>query len=85
MQAVSVDKVELITTPPANLDAEGNAGFINIVLLQTEGNGVNGSFFANVEKKEGSTVPLGGYQYQKKQVQPFCQPFLYLPKGHGLY
>jgi hypothetical protein len=60
MQAVSVDKIELITTPPANMDAEGNAGFINIVLLQNEGDGVNGSFFVNAEKRRRFNSALGG-------------------------
>src|SRR5690606_15257641 len=51
MQAVSIDKIELITTPPANMDAGGNAGFINIVMLKDEGEGVTGSFFFNAEQK----------------------------------
>ena len=32
MSASNIEKIELITTPPSNLDAEGNAGYINIVL-----------------------------------------------------
>ena len=32
MSADNISSIELITTPPANFDAEGNAGFINIIL-----------------------------------------------------
>lgn len=43
MSADEIEKIELITTPPANFDAEGNAGFINIVLKQNSNYGFNGS------------------------------------------
>ena len=44
MSAGNIEKIELITTPPANLDAEGKAGYINIVLKQNDNIGTNGSF-----------------------------------------
>jgi len=44
MSAGNIEKLELITTPPANLDAEGNAGYINIVLKVSDQYGTNGSF-----------------------------------------
>lgn len=44
MPAENISSIELITTPPANFDAEGNAGFINIVLKQRTDIGFNGSF-----------------------------------------
>ncbi len=44
MPADKIEKIELITTPPASLDAEGNAGYINIVLKQTTQYGTNGSY-----------------------------------------
>ena len=44
MNADNIVSIELITTPPANLDAEGNAGYINIVLKQRTDVGLNGSF-----------------------------------------
>jgi hypothetical protein len=46
MSAGNIDRIELITTPPANFDAEGNAGYINIVLKQNDNLGTNGSFSA---------------------------------------
>ena len=44
MSAGNIEKIELITTPPANFDAEGNAGYINIVLKENNNYGTNGSF-----------------------------------------
>lgn len=44
MSADNIESIELITTPPANFDAEGNAGFINIVLKKNADLGLNGSY-----------------------------------------
>lgn len=46
MSSANIEKIELITTPPSNFDAEGNAGFINIVLKKNLNDGTNGSFSA---------------------------------------
>ncbi|MEJ7768394.1 MAG: outer membrane beta-barrel family protein [Chitinophagaceae bacterium] len=43
MSSANIEKIELITTPPTNFDAEGNAGFINIVLKKNTQFGTNGS------------------------------------------
>jgi hypothetical protein len=43
--AASIEKIELITTPPSKYDAEGNAGYINIVLTNNPNTGFNGSYF----------------------------------------
>ncbi|HEY5408507.1 MAG TPA: outer membrane beta-barrel family protein [Ginsengibacter sp.] len=45
ISAGNIEKIELITTPPAKYDAEGNAGYINIVLLNNPNRGANGSYF----------------------------------------
>jgi len=44
MRAENIESIELITTPPANLDAEGNAGFINIITKKSSDLGLNGSY-----------------------------------------
>jgi hypothetical protein len=48
MNADNIEKIEIITTPPANFDAEGNAGYINIVLKNSTQYGTNGSYSASV-------------------------------------
>jgi Outer membrane protein beta-barrel family len=44
MNASEIESIELLTTPPANYDAEGNAGFINIVMKKKLDQGINGSY-----------------------------------------
>jgi outer membrane receptor protein involved in Fe transport len=53
MNAGNIEKIELITTPPANFDAEGNAGYINIVLKQNDNLGTNGSFSTTLGYGQG--------------------------------
>jgi len=53
MSAGNIERIELITTPPSSLDAEGKAGYINIVLKQNENFGTNGSFSATVGYGKG--------------------------------
>lgn len=48
MSADNLEKVEIITTPPANLDAEGNAGYINLVLKSIPEEGLNGTYATNI-------------------------------------
>jgi len=43
MSADDISTIELLTTPPANYDAEGSAGIINIVLKKNRKQGTNGS------------------------------------------
>lgn len=56
MNSSNIEKIELITTPPANFDAEGNAGFINIVLVQNPSYGTNGSYSATLGCGKGETT-----------------------------
>ena len=53
MSAGNIEKIELITTPPANFDAEGRAGYINIVLKQNNNFGTNGSFAGTLGYGQG--------------------------------
>ena len=43
MQASQLDKIEIMTTPPAKYDAAGNAGIINIKMKRNQNMGLNGS------------------------------------------
>lgn len=47
MNSGNIEKIELITVPAANLDAEGHGGYINIVMKNNDRVGTNGSFSLN--------------------------------------
>ena len=69
MNASNIDKIELINTPPANYDAEGNAGFINIVMASNPDMGMNGSVsltggYGKGERAAGS----GNFNYRKNKL-----------------
>ncbi len=72
MSASNIDKIELITTPPANYDAEGNAGFINIVMATNPNKGLNGSFSATMGYGNGYT-PRGSlnFNYRNSKINLF--------------
>ncbi|HLX92248.1 MAG TPA: outer membrane beta-barrel protein [Puia sp.] len=54
MPSGSIEKIEIITTPPAKFDAEGNAGIINIVLKTNDQFGTNGSYTLTTGYNTGS-------------------------------
>jgi outer membrane receptor protein involved in Fe transport len=72
MPASNIQKIEVITTPPAKYDAEGLAGIINIITKKNADNGYNGSISVrysdtwgpgtnlNFTIKEGK-IGFGGY------------------------
>ena len=53
MSSGNIEKIELITTPPANFDAEGNAGYINIILKNNDRRGTNASISATLGYGKG--------------------------------
>lgn len=73
MSADNIKSIELITTPPANFDAEGNAGFINIVLKESADIGLNGSysFSAGVGEGELTTSNSLSFNYRKDKLNLF--------------
>ncbi|WP_018616633.1 TonB-dependent receptor [Segetibacter koreensis] len=86
MSADNIEKIEIITTPPANLDAEGNAGYINILLKSNPNYGTNGSFSLsagygnkdnssadiNINHRKGKLNLYGNYSFTRiHQLQVF--------------
>ncbi len=83
MNSGNIDKIELITTPPANFDAEGNAGFINIVLKENTQAGTNGSYTlsmgygnrdmpaanANFNHRKGKLNLYGNYSFSRVHAE----------------
>ncbi|MCD6063718.1 MAG: TonB-dependent receptor, partial [Flavipsychrobacter sp.] len=45
IKADNISKIEVITTPPAKYDAEGNTGIINIVTAKRKREGLNGNVY----------------------------------------
>lgn len=84
MPSSNIEKIELITTPPANFDAEGNAGYINIVLKTNNDVGTNGSVSVmggygkgiitnpslNFNHRKGIINIYGNGSYDLKKVYP---------------
>ncbi len=68
----NIEKIELITTPPSKYDAEGNAGYINIVLINNPYAGFNGAYFitAGYGKKELGAAGLN-FNYRNAKLNLF--------------
>jgi len=85
MDANNILKIELITTPPANFDAQGNAGFINIVLKRNTDEGLKGSYALtggygrgllgnasiNLNYRKGKINLFGNYAYTYNGQEQF--------------
>jgi len=72
MSADNIESIELITTPPANFDAEGNAGFINIVLKKRTDLGLNGSYSLSAGYGKGETTSNNlNFNYRKNKINLF--------------
>jgi hypothetical protein len=67
--AASIEKIELITTPPSKYDAAGNGGYINIVLIQNPNAGFSGSYFltGGYGKKESGAAGIH-FDYRKGKI-----------------
>lgn len=55
MPADNIEKIEVITTPPAKYDAQGNSGIINIVTKRQKRNGLNGNIGLGYQVRTNSS------------------------------
>ena len=67
LRANDIQSIEVITTPPAKYEAEGNSGLINIVMKKTAVDTWNSSVFSNYLQTKYARGTLGGsFNYRKK-------------------
>lgn len=67
-----ISKIEVITTPPAKYEAEGNSGLINIVLKKVKRDFFGGDLRSTYSKATFSSAFLGGgINYQKNKLSVF--------------
>ncbi len=66
MSSDNIDRIELIHTPPANFEAAGNAGIINIVLKQSADEGMNGGYTLKAGQGRGAKAGASAYFNQRK-------------------
>ncbi|MEO6520227.1 MAG: TonB-dependent receptor [Mucilaginibacter sp.] len=66
MPATNIEKIEVITTPPAKYDAEGLAGIINIITKKNADQGYNGSINGRMNTVWGPGINLNGTVKQGK-------------------
>lgn len=72
MSADNIDRIELIHTPPANFEAEGNAGIIHLVLKESSSKGLNGTFSLNGGYgKKGKYGANLNFNFRKNKVNLF--------------
>lgn len=69
MSSGNIEKIELITTPPASFDAAGNAGYINIVLKENNNVGTNGSYNLTAGYGKGLLTAAGiNFNHRKEKL-----------------
>ena len=81
LDADVIKSLELITTPPANLDAQGNAGYINLILKNNTNDGFNGSYSLSAGFGRGETGNASlNVNYRKNRINLFGN-YSYLRNG----
>jgi len=73
LPASMLDKIEIMTTPPAKYDAAGNAGIINIKTKKNKTKGFNGNFNTSYRQgKYGDSRNTLNFNYRNNSVNFFA-------------
>ncbi len=68
----NLEKIEVITTPPARYDAAGNSGIVNIVTKKQKKEGLNGTIGCSVSRNSlWSVQPTATFNYRKNKWNVF--------------
>ena len=69
LRSDDVARIEIITTPPAKYDAQGNSGLINIVLKKRTNNGFQATLSSNyIQRSYGSIINNANLNYQSEKL-----------------
>ena len=81
MSANNIEKIEILATPPAYLDAEGNAGYINIILKRDNTEGLNGTAALTGGYGHGKSGSANfNFNYRRKRLTMYGD-YGYVHKG----
>ena len=69
IRSENISKIEVITTPPAKYDAQGNSGLINIILKKNLKEGWKGDLSATyIQRTYGGFVPATSISYNSEKL-----------------
>lgn len=60
LRSDDIERIEIITTPPAKYEARGNGGLINLILKKNPNNGLSGNLTGSFIQRSYATVTGGG-------------------------
>jgi hypothetical protein len=84
LRAENIERIEVITTPPAKYDAEGNSGLINIVLKRNPDTGWSGSVSSSYTQRKWASVNNSAtINYQFSRFTASIKPRQYNIKVHS--
>ncbi len=84
MPASNVEKIELITAPPSEFDAEGNAGIIHIVMKEHDEFGTVGSFGMTLGARWAETLGTNLSVNHRRRKSAFTIDYSLL-RNHNLH
>jgi len=69
LRSENIARIEVITTPPAKYEAQGNSGIINIVLKQNSNMGFSGNISTSYQRRSrNGYANNGSLNYQSKKI-----------------